>query len=78
MKTNTLVSYTKDNKTIHGILTKVGNSNYILHNEIGFSNSTPINYDPWVKEFGQTYKYYIHGFSMKNVKIEEGVYELWN
>ncbi len=78
MKSNTLVSYTKDKKTIHGILMKVGNSNYILHNENGFPGNGYVSYDPWVKEFGQKYKYYIHGFSIKNVKAEEGVYELWN
>lgn len=43
---NKLVTYTQDNKATEGILTRVGNSNYFLHNDRLFPGSSRISYDP--------------------------------
>lgn len=74
---NKLVYYTHNQKTIHGMLVSVGSCKYILHNEKGFPGNSTIRYDPWIKEFGKTYKYYLSGIIMKNVSVGEEIHELW-
>ena len=75
---NKLVFYTVKNKTIHGMLVQVGKSNYFLHNEKDFPGNGEITYDPWIEEFGETYKYYIASIIMKNITIRLTIYELWD
>lgn len=74
---NKLVSYTIKNKTIYGMLVRVGSCKYILHNDGKFKEATKIYHAPWIKEFGETYKYYNSSLVMKNINISSA-YELWD